>query len=150
MTSIRRGRPAEPAARAPEPRDPPISGFGGLEGPGPAPAVPQRRRLLYVEDNPSNIELMRGVLALRPDLELCLETDGEAGLEHILHHPLDLAVIDIDLPRLDGLSVCRAVRAVPRLRALPLIALSAKAMRADLRAMRDAGFDACLTKPLEV
>jgi signal transduction histidine kinase/CheY-like chemotaxis protein len=139
-----------PAASAPEPRDPPITGFGGLEGLSAREAAPTRRRVLYVEDNPSNIELLRSVMALRPEVDLLVETDGEAGLSHLMRLRPDLAVIDIDLPRLDGLSLCRAVRAEPALRDLPLIALSAKAMRADLRAMERAGFDACLTKPLEV
>ncbi len=117
----------------------------------PAPALPLRQaRVLYVEDNPSNVQLLREVLALRPGIELEVAVDGPGGLERALRGGLDLALIDIDLPSMDGVELCHRLRAEPATAALPLIALSANAMPSDVRRAMQAGFGAYLTKPLDV
>jgi len=108
------------------------------------------RQVLYVEDNPSNIDLLRQVLALRPGLALTVERDGLAGLERARSQRFDLAIIDIDLPGIDGVELCRRLQADPATRMLPLIALSANAMEADIRRARQAGFALYLTKPIDV
>ncbi|MGD9832815.1 MAG: ATP-binding protein [Piscinibacter sp.] len=127
--------------------------------PSPAPAMAQlpavpgeakRARLLYVEDNPSNVDLLREVLALRPGLDLTVATDGPGGLAQALRGGFDLALIDIDLPGMDGVELCRRLRAEPATAALPLLALSANAMPSETRRALQAGFDAYLTKPLDV
>jgi PAS domain S-box-containing protein len=124
--------------------------------PAGAPAVapghegPRRARLLYVEDNPSNVELLRQVLALRPGIELEVAVDGPAGLARALAGGIDLALVDIDLPGMDGVELCRRLKAEPAGAALPLIALSANAMPSDIRRALQAGFAAYLTKPLDV
>jgi CheY-like chemotaxis protein len=127
--------------------------------PSPAPAMAQlpavpgdarRARVLYVEDNPSNVELLREVLALRPGLELTVATDGPGGLAQALRGGFDLALVDIDLPGMDGVELCQRLRAEPATAALPLLALSANAMPAETRRALQAGFDAYLTKPLDV
>ena len=110
----------------------------------------RRARLLYVEDNPSNVELLRQVLALRPGVELEVATDGPAGLARALAGGLDLAIVDIDLPGMDGVELCRRLKAEPATARLPLIALSANAMPSDIRRATAAGFDSYLTKPLDV
>jgi CheY-like chemotaxis protein len=118
-----------------------------------APAIPAagtRHRLLYVEDNPSNVSLLREVLRLRPGCELQVATDGLTGLALARAERFDLAIIDIDLPGLDGVELCLQLRNDPATRSLPLLALSANAMPADIgRALR-AGFDRYLTKPFDV
>jgi CheY-like chemotaxis protein len=127
--------------------------------PSPAPAMakaqpetgaPRQARVLYVEDNPSNVELLRQVLSLRPGLALTVATDGPGGLAQAQGGGWDLLLIDIDLPGMDGMELCRRVRAEPSLAALPMIALSANAMPAETRRALQAGFDAYLTKPLDV
>ena len=119
----------------------------------PAPAsTPGRvaRRLLYVEDNPSNVELLRQVMQLRPDWTLEVAHDGLAGLARLQQEPFDGAIVDIDLPGLDGVALCRRLRGEAGPRALPLLALSANAMPADIRRATEAGFDAYLTKPVDI
>ncbi len=121
----------------------------------PAPAVETNvvhasRRVLYVEDNPSNVDLLRQVLALRPGVALAVAEDGLAGLAIAQDERFDLAIVDIDLPGIDGIELCRRLKADDRTRALPLIALSANAMEADIRRARQAGFDLYLTKPIDV
>jgi len=120
--------------------------------PAPAPAAPATRRhlVLYIEDNPSNVELVRGVLGLRPTVELVAATDGLSGLA-LAHEKLpDLIIVDIALPGMDGFQVCGHLRAHPDFATRPIIALSANAMQSDIQKGRAAGFDAYLTKPLEV
>ena len=108
------------------------------------------RQLLYVEDNPSNVDLLRQVLALRPGIALTVERDGLAGLERARALRFDLAIIDIDLPGIDGVELCRRLKADAATRAIPLVALSANAMEADIRRARQAGFELYLTKPIDV
>jgi CheY-like chemotaxis protein len=66
-----------------------------------------------------------------------------------LHRP-HLVLIDIGLPGIDGLEVCRRLRADPANQGMPLIAFSANAMPADVRDAQAAGFDAYLTKPIDL
>jgi CheY-like chemotaxis protein/two-component sensor histidine kinase len=115
---------------------------GGASGPG--------RTLLYIEDNPSNVELVRDVMTLRPGLQLMVAGTGNEGLT--LAHAVqpDLVLIDIGLPDIDGNEICRRLRADPVLGGRPLVALSANAMPADVARGAHAGFDAYLTKPLDV
>jgi signal transduction histidine kinase/ActR/RegA family two-component response regulator len=107
-------------------------------------------RVLYIEDNPSNVELLRQVLALRPAYQLSVASDGLTGLDMTQRTTPDVAIVDIDLPGIDGLEVCRRLRADPRTRHIPLIGLSANAMSSDETRALQAGFDVYLTKPLNV
>ncbi len=117
----------------------------------PPPLVADRRwRVLYVEDNPSNRELMTQLLSTQPSITLQTAADGLQGLAQLKASPPDLAILDIDLPGMDGLSLCRRVRSDPVLARLPLMALTAQAMQGDLQRMQAAGFDAVVTKPLDV
>jgi CheY-like chemotaxis protein len=77
-------------------------------------------------------------------------TDGPGGLQALQAQRPDVAVIDIDLPGMDGNELCRRVRTDPALAGTPLLALTAQAMPDDLRRMRAAGFDAIMTKPLDL
>ena len=106
--------------------------------------------MLYVEDNPSNVDLLRQVLTLRPGVDLAIAEDGLSGLERARSEPFDLAIVDIDLPGIDGIELCRRLKADAATRSLPLIALSANAMEADIARARQAGFDLYLTKPIDV
>jgi PAS domain S-box-containing protein len=106
------------------------------------------RRLLYIEDNPANAELLRGLLEQEPAYALSLAANAERGLELLRSLRPHLLLVDIDLPDISGLEVCRRVRADPRTAKLPLIALSANAMAEDIQQALDAGFDRYHTKPL--
>ena len=115
-----------------------------------APTSTAARRVVYVEDNPSNRGLMTEVLALRPALRLETAAEGLEGLALLQGSPPDLAILDIDLPGLDGLTLCRRLKADPATAAIPLLALTAQAMKADIDQMQAAGFDVIMTKPLNV
>jgi PAS domain S-box-containing protein len=137
-----------PAAAAPLP----VTGTPAPPAP-PAGLEDTPMRLLYVEDNPSNVELMRQVLQLRPAWTLAVAEDGLLGLQRLQHEHFDAALVDIDLPGIDGIELCRRLQALAVAQArplLPLLALSANAMPADIRRALAAGFQGYITKPIAV
>jgi PAS domain S-box-containing protein len=139
-------------ATAPAPAPGPAEAGASIGPAADAPAAHPARpaRLLYVEDNPSNRRLLAQWLQGHPEFVLETAADGEEGLALLRRSPPDLVLLDIDLPRLDGLALCRAIRAEPALARLPVVAVTAQAMKADQQRMRDAGFDTIVTKPLDL
>jgi len=107
-------------------------------------------RLLCVEDNPSNVELLRRVVALRPAWALDVARDGQSGLARLRQGGIDIALVDIDLPVLDGIELCRQAKADAATAHVPLLALSANALPGDIRRALAAGFQAYLPKPIDV
>jgi two-component system, cell cycle response regulator DivK len=104
------------------------------------------KRIAVVEDNPDNRLLVRVILQ-----ELYELTDYETGATALagLHQaPPDLVLLDISLPDLDGTELLRKIRADPRLRQLPIIALTAHAMSGDREKYIGSGFDDYVTKPI--
>jgi len=114
-------------------------------GPRPGP----QRRLLYVEDNPLNAEVMRGILEQRPGIELEVTTTVEAGLRALRERPPALLLLDWQLPDGDGLHLLRRMQdlggPVP-----PVVVVSANAQPEQIAAARAAGAAHYLTKPLDV
>lgn len=102
-------------------------------------------RILHVEDDALNAELFRAVLEPEGHT-VVLETSGAAGCARALAEPFDLIALDIRLPDMRGDAVCRQLR-VAGLRT-PIVAVTASAMTDQLAAMRDAGFDELVIKPL--
>jgi CheY-like chemotaxis protein len=121
------------------------------EGTAP-PAVPAAhgRTVLYIEDNPVNQALMEGMLGHRAGLRLLMAEQPEAGLALAKQARPDLVLLDIQLPGIDGFEVLRRLRANARTRKIPVVAVSANAMPADLAQARAAGFAEYLTKPLDL
>jgi hypothetical protein len=106
--------------------------------------------VLYVEDNPVNVELMRATMALRPHVRLDIATDGCEGLDAARLTRPDLVLLDMGLPVLDGPAVLARMRADPDLACMPCVAVSANAMPSDIRQALDAGFDDYIVKPFAV
>lgn len=105
-------------------------------------------RILVIEDNPANIELM--VYLLDASGYTTLKAgDGEQGLEVARRERPDLVVCDIQMPRMNGYEVARAMKADAMLRRIPLIAVTAFAMVGDRGKALDAGFDGYVTKPID-
>ena len=75
--------------------------------------------------------------------------DGEAGLRAVGEHQPDMLILDLTLPRMDGLEVCRRLRSDPRIVALPIIVLTAHTSTSDMVAALDAGADDFVTKPFQ-
>jgi len=124
-----------------------------VEAASPPRAAVLRRggfSVLYVEDNPANLALVRAIFATLPEVTLMEATDGAAGFALALARRPDLIVLDIDLPDIDGYELLLRLRRTPALAAIPVLALSAGALPSDVRRGREAGFSAYLTKPIDV
>ncbi|HUQ16607.1 MAG TPA: response regulator, partial [Candidatus Saccharimonadales bacterium] len=110
---------------------------------------PNRRPIvLVVDDVAANRELLQ---ALLDDLGHDVRTanDGQAALDAVAVEEPDLILLDIEMPRLDGLAVCRRIKADPRLRLVPVVLLTARADRETRLAGLTAGADDFLTKPFD-
>ncbi|MEP7296230.1 MAG: PAS domain-containing protein [Burkholderiales bacterium] len=120
-------------------------------GPPAAPEVPDAKpfEVLYIEDNPVNVVLVEGLVALRPGVTLRCAVDGVSGVEMALAHRPDMVLIDMQLPDIDGYEVRRRLRAATSLDASRLIALSANGLTDDIERALAAGFDDYWTKPID-
>jgi PAS domain S-box-containing protein len=108
------------------------------------------RTVLYVEDNPANLELVEQLIARRTDLRLLSAADGNLGIEFARAYRPEVILMDINLPGISGIEVMRILRADPSTAHIPIIALSANAVPRDIAKGLDAGFLNYLTKPIKV
>lgn len=106
--------------------------------------------MLYIEDNPANIELMQDVMAAVEGAELFVAPDPGSGLQMAVDTQPDIILLDINLPGMDGFEMLRRLRADPSTAAIPVLALSANAMPAQVEKGLAAGFLRYLTKPLDM
>jgi CheY-like chemotaxis protein len=104
------------------------------------------KTIAVVEDNPDNRLLLQAFLSDRYRI-LEYET-GRAALEGFRIHAPDLVLLDVSLPGMDGLAVLTEIRADGKLKALPVIALTAHAMAGDRERFLKAGFDDYVAKPI--
>src|SRR5580658_290100 len=105
------------------------------------------RKVLIAEDNPVNRELLRELLEGR-GCEVEEACDGEEALEMLERTRPDILLLDLGLPKLDGFGVMRKIRENAQLADLPVLAVTAFAMRGDREKALDAGFDGYLSKPI--
>jgi PAS domain S-box-containing protein len=108
------------------------------------------KRVLYIDDNPSNLRLMQSVLARWPAVMLLTAQDPRLGLELAEAHRPDIVLLDIQMTPLDGYQVLRRLRRHPELSQVPVVAITANVMPRDIARAKAAGFDECLTKPFDV
>jgi PAS domain S-box-containing protein len=117
----------------------------------PADATGTRiRTLLYVEDNPANLKLVEQIIARRRDLELISATTGQLGIELARSRIPDVILMDINLPDISGIEALQILRLDTATANIPVIAISANAMRHDIRRGMQAGFFQYLTKPIRI
>lgn len=105
------------------------------------------RKILVVEDNPQNMKVV--LMTLKPHGYTLLQaTDGEEALKVVISDNPDLIIMDVQIPKMDGLEVTRKLRQMPAFRHVPVIAVTAYAMKGDEEKAREAGCDAYLPKPV--
>jgi two-component system cell cycle response regulator DivK len=104
-------------------------------------------KVLVAEDNPVNRELLRELLENRgySVIEAC---NGQEALDMVEQSQPDLLLLDIGMPVLDGFAVMRRLRENPSLATLPVLAVTAYAMRDDRDNVLNAGFDGYISKPI--
>jgi serine phosphatase RsbU (regulator of sigma subunit) len=104
--------------------------------------------ILIVDDNPANVEILQMRLAAN-NYEIITAADGEEGLAMARAKQPDLILLDIMMPKMDGIEVCRHIRADSALPFIPIIMVTAKADSKDVVAGLEAGGDEYLTKPVD-
>ncbi len=105
-------------------------------------------RILIVDDQPMNVDILKTRLAVH-GYELLTATDGAEALEVACAQQPDLILLDIMMPRIDGIEVCQRLKADTTLPFMPIIMVTAKADTKDIVAGLDAGADEYLTKPVD-
>lgn len=133
---------------APDDAPPPLDGGPWENGPGrPPPPWRRKGRVLCIDDNHANLELLTRLLRSQPGLQVVASNDPFAAVDLALHHRPDLVLLDIQMPGMDGHAVLRALRAQPALAAIPVVAVTADALPSDRARALAAGFAAYVTKP---
>jgi two-component system cell cycle response regulator len=105
-------------------------------------------RILVIEDNPANLELMRYLLAAFGHT-VSLASNGEDGFRAIVRERPDLVICDLQLPDIDGFEIARRARATHAMKDVPLVAVTAFAMVGDRDRVLASGFDGYIPKPIE-
>lgn len=107
------------------------------------------QRILAIDDNPANLALVSAILQ-HAGYDVVEAETAEEGLASLPAQPPDLVLVDIALPGMDGLAFTRALKAQPRLAHIPVLAVTAFAMKSDEQKALDAGCDGYVTKPIDV
>ncbi len=129
---------------------------GNTKGPvlSPFTASPQdslgKRTVLYVEDDPENRRLVEAIISHLPGMVLHCASTAEEGLDIARKVKPDVILMDINLPGMDGFEALEHLRGEDETHAIPVIAVTARAMSGDLEKGLAAGFKAYLTKPIQV
>ena len=110
------------------------------------PKTPAREKILVVEDEEDILELIRYNLE-RDGYRVTGAGTGEEALRAVMREKPELVVLDLMLPGLDGLEVCRRLKAEPQTRFIPVVMVTAKGEEADVVAGLELGADDYLTKP---
>lgn len=105
-------------------------------------------KILLVEDNPQNRYLVTFLLE-KHGYEVVIAEDGEQALRAVEDSGPDLILMDIQLPKLDGYEATRRIKADPRFKDIPLVALTAHSMKGDRGKALAAGCDDYITKPVD-
>jgi CheY-like chemotaxis protein len=115
----------------------------------------KRMKILLVDDNEADVYLFREAFrAVQRVHELDIARDGEEALRHLhaaggKEHLPDLIMLDLNLPKMDGFEVLRAIRADSKLRAIPVIVLSSSSDEREVRRAYELGANAYIVKPMD-
>lgn len=119
----------------------------------PAPLfmpMTQERRMLYIEDNPANMRLVKKIIANVRGVTLLTAESAEAGLTLVRTCRPHLILMDINLPGMDGFEALAILRRNTETCHVPVVAVTASAMPDQIKQINAAGFDNCLTKPINL
>lgn len=107
------------------------------------------KRILVAEDRPASLELIRTVLE-SAGYEVIEALDGQEALEKATGNAVDLVLLDLQMPKIDGFGVLASLRKEPRFARIPIVALTASAMQGDRERALRAGFSAYIPKPVNL
>src|SRR5688572_8070940 len=112
------------------------------------PALRDPACILVVDDNPANVDIIETRLASQ-GFRIITAADGEEAIAQARKHTPDLILLDVMMPKKDGLQVCRELKGDPSLPFMPIILVTAKGDTKDIIAGLDSGGDEYLTKPVD-
>ncbi|EMS7679203.1 response regulator, partial [Vibrio vulnificus] len=105
--------------------------------------------LLLVEDNEVNQEVAIGLLN-GTNLNIITADNGKLAIEALEHHPIDLVLMDMQMPVMDGITATKAIRERAEWATLPIVAMTANAMQSDVERCHEAGMNDHVAKPINV
>ncbi|MFX0101086.1 MAG: response regulator [Candidatus Hodarchaeota archaeon] len=108
------------------------------------------KKVYVVEDNEKNMKVFTMVLKTIPDVEIISENRGDRGLEIIKSGKPDLVILDLQLPGLSGIEIFKELRKIKKFNKVPIIAVTAFAMKGDEERIMKIGFDKYISKPIRV
>jgi two-component system chemotaxis response regulator CheY len=109
----------------------------------------QRHRILIVEDSPTMRQLLAFALKRIPGVEIVEARDGMDGLRKVTTDHFDLALVDINMPVMDGLKLIHLIRDEESLKAMPIVVITTEGAEADRARALALGADEYLTKPVQ-
>ena len=109
----------------------------------------QRHRILIVEDSPTMRQLLVFALKRIPNIEIVEARDGIDGLRKVTSDHFDLALVDINMPVMDGLKLIHLIRDEESLAAMPIVVITTEGAEADRARALALGADEYLTKPVQ-
>jgi CheY-like chemotaxis protein len=115
--------------------------------------IPCGKRLhtvLYIEDNPANMELVKQIIERHLHIHLLAALDGTSGIEIARASRPDVILMDINLPGVSGVEVLKILRSEPATAHIPVVAVSANAMAQDIERGLKEGFFSYITKPIKI
>ena len=105
-------------------------------------------KILVIEDNDRNRKLVKILLEANKYSVIEAQT-GEEALKYLQDDKPDLILLDIQLPKMDGLTLVKKLRLDQEMKDIPIVALTAYAMKGDKERMLEAGCDAYVSKPID-
>lgn len=111
--------------------------------------MPGKGTILYVEDNLDNRNLIRRVLEAEGYTMIDAKNAAQA-LDHIQSKPMDLILMDINMPDMDGYALTAKIKSMPKYSEIPIIAVTANVMRGDRERSLEAGCDGYIQKPIDI
>ncbi len=106
------------------------------------------QRILVVEDNDRNRRLLKILLRSR-GYEVIEAVTGEEAMKYLRDHKPDLILMDIQLPNVDGLDLTKNIKSNPKTADIPIVAVTAYAMKGDRERILEAGCDGYISKPID-
>lgn len=112
--------------------------------------IGKKYTVLYVEDNPDNLELVQQTLNINRNINLINAPQAEMGIDLAKTHDVDLILMDINLPGMNGVEAMKILRRTEKTSSLPILAVSANAMERDIKSCLSAGFTDYIVKPINI
>ncbi len=107
------------------------------------------KKVMVVDDNRDSRELVVKVLKIK-GYQMVEASDGEEALEKVMIEKPDLILLDLSIPKIDGFEVCRRLKSQEDFKSIPVVALTAHAMKGDREKTLEVGFEGYIPKPINV